>query len=103
MVVRRPAVDRDWPRAEPLLRTFGGVQRGVVAMIGATSVQFLEASGQVPPGTEHSVHCRSLVGSVAGRAHDLAACAVASGTVCHVTNSPQDACCIALSSHARPS
>ena len=34
MVVRR-AVDEDWPKAEPLLRAFGGVLRGVAARIGA--------------------------------------------------------------------
>ncbi len=34
MVVRR-AVEGDWPRAEPLLRAFGAVLRGVAARIGA--------------------------------------------------------------------
>jgi hypothetical protein len=34
-VVVRPAVDEDWPKAEPLLRAFGGVLRGVAARIGA--------------------------------------------------------------------
>lgn len=34
-VVVRPAVDEDWPEAEPLLRAFGGVLRGVAARIGA--------------------------------------------------------------------
>jgi len=34
-VVVRRAVDGDWPRAEPLLRAFGAVLRGVAARIGA--------------------------------------------------------------------
>ncbi len=34
-MVVRPAVDEDWPKAEPLLRAFGGVLRGVAARIGA--------------------------------------------------------------------
>jgi hypothetical protein len=34
-VVVRPAGDEDWPEAEPLLRAFGGVLRGVAARIGA--------------------------------------------------------------------
>jgi hypothetical protein len=33
-VVVLRAVDGDWPRAEPLLRAFGGVLRGVAARIG---------------------------------------------------------------------
>jgi hypothetical protein len=36
-VVVRPAVDEDWPKAEPLLRAFGGVLRGVAARIGAVA------------------------------------------------------------------
>jgi hypothetical protein len=34
-VVVRPAVDEDRPKAEPLLRAFRGVLRGVAAKIGA--------------------------------------------------------------------
>ena len=34
-MVVRPAAGGDWPRAEPLLRAFGGVLRGVTARIGA--------------------------------------------------------------------
>ena len=37
-MVVRPAVDEDWPKAEPLLRAFGAVLRvlrGVAARIGA--------------------------------------------------------------------
>jgi hypothetical protein len=35
--VVRPAVDGDWSRAEPLLRAFGGVLRGVAPRIGAVA------------------------------------------------------------------
>ena len=33
-MVVRPAVDEDWPKAEPLLRAFGAVLRRVAARIG---------------------------------------------------------------------
>lgn len=34
-MVARPAAGGDWSKAEPLLRAFGGVLRGVAARIGA--------------------------------------------------------------------
>ncbi|HEX6506334.1 MAG TPA: hypothetical protein VF221_01765 [Chloroflexota bacterium] len=36
-MVVRPAVDGDWPKAEPLLRAFGGVPGGVAARLGAVA------------------------------------------------------------------
>jgi len=36
-VVVRPAVDGDRPKAEPLLRAFGGVRGGVSARFGAVA------------------------------------------------------------------
>jgi hypothetical protein len=36
-VVVRPAVDGDWPKAEPLLRASGGVRGGVAARFGAVA------------------------------------------------------------------
>ena len=36
-MVVRPAAGEDWPKAEPPLRAFGGVLRGVAARIGAVA------------------------------------------------------------------